>query len=309
MFPAISRCMKRILPLSFALIVTAAYFSHPALQVSAEGYISQRVTVNTATAPLRIGGGNMYIAADNANAGESFAVESSYVDADDNVWFEVEKGGRLLWISKSDCSIETTTENIEYKTFSSDNLPTIYISPSRQPHNLYAWGSTNEMEQMEALADDVAEILRSEYGFTVYVAPSYMRIIRSGRPTDALNKGCDIYLAVHSNATGTGALRRGAEAYYYSGSAQSKLLAENLVSCLDAASDYETDGAAGAVSAMECFDNFGYGEVREPSDMGMIAVLAEVDYHDNPETARMIIQKRQDIAEAIVEAIVITFIE
>ena len=163
------------------------------------------------------------------------------------------------------------------------------------------------MEQMEALAAVTADILREKYGFKVYIAPSYMRIIKSGRPSDAARKNCDIYLAIHSNATASGKKCSGAEGYYYSGSEQSRQLAENIVRELNSVSDYPPVNSAGAVSAMECFNNFGYGEVRDPSDFGMIAVLAEVDYHDNPDTARMIINKRRSIAEALARATAETF--
>lgn len=275
--------------------------------VSAGNYITQSISVKSDSAPMRIGGGDMFIVADKAAKGETFTAQSHYVDASGKVWFEVERNGRRLWLAKDNCIITNSLGKIPAREFSRENTPTIYLSPSRQPHNAYAVGGTNEMEQMEALAAVTADVLREKYGFKVYIAPSYMRIIKSGRPSDALSKDCDIYLAIHSNATASGEKCSGAEGYYYSGSEQSKLLAENIVRELNAVSDYPPTNSAGAVSAMECFDNFGYGEVRDPSDLGMIAVLAEVDYHDNPETASMIINQRQRIAEALVKATAETF--
>lgn len=277
------------------------------LPVYAENYITQTVIINSDNVPMKIGAGDMFITVDRATKGESLTVQSHYVDASDKAWFQVERGGKLLWVCKNNCTILNSMEEIPAREFSSENPPAIYLSPSRQPHNEYAVGDTNEMEQMEALSDVVSKILSDEYGFKVFTAPSYMRIIKSGRPSDALNKNCDVYLAIHSNATATGEKCSGAEAYYYAACEQSKLLAENIVYELNSASDYPPVNSAGTVSAMECFDNFGYGEVRDPSDLGMIAVLAEVDYHDNPETARMIIQERQRIAEALAKAVAETF--
>lgn len=273
----------------------------------AKNYIAQTITVNSDNVPMKIGGGDMFITADWTAKGENFTVQSHYVDASGKVWFEVERSGRMLWVCKNNCTVSNSLEEIPAHEFGRENPPTIYLSPSRQPHNGYAVGNTNEMEQMEALSDVVATILRDEYGFKVFTAPSYMRIIKSGRPSDALSKGCDVYLAIHSNATATGKKCSGAEAYYYAACKQSKLLAENIVYELNSASDYPSVNSRGIVSAMECFDNFGYGEVRDPSDLGMIAVLAEVDYHDNPETARMIIHERQRTAEALAKAVAETF--
>lgn len=275
--------------------------------VCAADYISQSVSVKSDNAPMRIGGGDMFIAVDKAAKGETYIMQSHYVDASGKVWFEVERSGRRLWLSKDNCTITNSLQEIPCKIFSRKNPPTIYLSPSRQPHNAYAAGGTNEMEQMEALAAVTADILREKYGFKVYISPSYMRIIKSGRPSDAALKKCDVYLAIHSNATASGKKCSGAEGYYYSGSEQSRQLAENIVRELNGVSDYPPVNSSGAVSAMECFNNFGYGEVRDPSDLGMIAVLAEVDYHDNPDTARMIINKRRRIAEALAKAAAETF--
>lgn len=290
----------------WAALVFAVMYAVMPPTVSAKGYITQTVTVTADHAPLRIGGGEMFVMADYARKGERFQALGHYVDASGKVWLATERGGRRLWVEKSDCAISNTLAEIPAKPFSRQKPPKIYLSPSRQPYNPYAVGAgkeTNEMEQMEALADELAEVLRTEYGCEVYIAPSYMRIAASGRPSDAAAKGCDIYLALHSNASPDGSQRTGAEAYYYAASAQSRQLAESIVRELDAASDIPAKGAAGAVSAMEYFNNFGYGEVRDPSNLGLIAVLAEVDYHDNPLTARRIIERKPEIAAALARAI------
>lgn len=293
---------KKMVSLFAAGVLTAIYCGMPPV-VRADGYITQTVTVTADRAPLRIGGGEMFLIADYARKGERFEALGHYVDAAGRVWLETERGGRRLWVAKSCCDISNTLGEIPEKDFSRENPPKIYLSPSRQPYNPYAVGSTNEMEQMEALAAELAHVLRGEYGCEVYIAPSYMRISAGGRPSDAAAKGCDIYLALHSNAAPDGGKRAGAEAYYYAASAQSRQLAESIVRELDAASEIPAQGAAGAVSAMEYFDNFGYGEVRDPSNLGLIAVLAEVDYHDNPDTARRIIENKQEIAQALARAV------
>lgn len=290
----------------WAALVFAVMYAVMPPTVSAKGYITQTVTVTADRAPLRIGGGEMFLIADYTQKGEHFEALGHYVDAAGKVWLATERGGRRLWVEKSNCTISNTLGEIPFKSFSRENPPKIYLSPSRQPYNPYVIGAgkkTNEMEQMEALANELAELLRKEYGCEVYVAPSYLRIMAAGRPSDAAAKGCDIYLALHSNASPDGSQRAGAEAYYYAASAQSRQLAESIVRELNTASDIPPKGAAGAVSAMEYFNNFGYGEVRDPSNLGLIAVLAEVDYHDNPVTARRIIEHKPEIAAALARAV------
>ncbi len=288
--------------LLFVVLVFAVMYCAAPPAVSAEGYVRQNITV-TADAPMRIGGGDMFIVTDRARKGETFDALEHYIDASGQVWFNVEREGRQLWISKKFCKIENSLGEIRVKKFSRENPPKVYISPSRQPYNKYAVGNTNEMEQMETLAAELADVLKKQYGCDVYVAPSYMRIIASARPADAAAMGCDIYLALHSNASADQETRTGAEAYYYSASEQSRQLAESIVRELNAVSDYPVKGSAGAVSAMEYFDNFGYGEVRDPSNLGLISVLAEVDYHDNPATARRIIEQKEEMAQALARAV------
>ena len=54
---------------------------------------------------------------------------------------------------------------------------------------------------------------------------------------------------------------------------------------------------------MTAFDNIGYGEVRDPSYFGMISLLAEVEYHDNADSARWIINNPNKIARALANAL------
>ena len=49
------------------------------------------------------------------------------------------------------------------------------------------------------------------------------------------------------------------------------------------------------------------GEIRTPNQYGLITVLAETDFHDNPQAAQWIINSKDAIARAYVVAIVNTF--
>ena len=39
---------------------------------------------------------------------------------------------------------------------------------------------------------------------------------------------------------------------------------------------------------MNAFNGSGYGEIRTPSKYGLIAVLVETDFHDNPRKKEMV---------------------
>ncbi len=58
---------------------------------------------------------------------------------------------------------------------------------------------------------------------------------------------------------------------------------------------------------MKAFNGIGYGEIRNPSKLGLISVLVETDFHDNPKTAQWIIDNKDGIARAYVNALVNTF--
>ena len=61
------------------------------------------------------------------------------------------------------------------------------------------------------------------------------------------------------------------------------------------------------VNGMEAFNGAGYGEVRTPTQNGLIGVLAETNFHDNPVTAEWIISNKDSIARAYITALVDTF--
>jgi len=57
---------------------------------------------------------------------------------------------------------------------------------------------------------------------------------------------------------------------------------------------------------MTQFNGSGYGEIRSPMQKGVIPVIIEVDFHDNPATARYIIDNEDSIAATLVKAITAT---
>jgi len=180
----------------------------------------------------------------------------------------------------------------------------IYLSPSNKPANKYVVGNTTEKIQMEAVAARVKAILDRDYNCETVMATLSMGIGSNERPQEAKNKGCDFYLAIHSNAAGSAtSTASGAVAFYHPDSAKSKTLATAAVNELNAVCPIKSNRASQVASGMTQFNGSGYGEIRSPMQKGIPAVLVEVNFHDNPSTAQWIIDNKDTIAAALVRAI------
>jgi N-acetylmuramoyl-L-alanine amidase len=182
----------------------------------------------------------------------------------------------------------------------------IYLSPSNQPANKYCVGNTTEKVEMEAVAKIAKEILDEEYDCETVLATLYLGIDIDERAKEAKDKGCQIYLAIHSNAGG-GSTASGAVAFYHPDSLNGKILATNAVKELNAICPIKSNRSISVESGMKAFNGIGYGEIRNPSKLGLLSVIVETDFHDNPKTAQWIIDNKNEIARAYVKAIVNTF--
>jgi N-acetylmuramoyl-L-alanine amidase len=163
----------------------------------------------------------------------------------------------------------------------------IFYSPSAQEHNLGAGDYGTEETEMNLIADiGIPDLVK--HGFTVF---------RNHR-TDDLNtiikwsnrnigsKG--LHIAVHSNATGVpGAKRRGCTVYCYKGSTEGRKLAQCIYDELSALTPVADRGA---------IESDYYGELRLTHS---VAVIIEVDFHDNIDGAKWIETHRTEIAKAI----------
>jgi len=187
-----------------------------------------------------------------------------------------------------------------------DGITRIYLSPSNQPANSYAVGNTTEKIEMEDVAARIYNILSENYDCEVIMATESLNIWLDGRPLEAKEKNSDIYLAIHSNA-GTTHVATGAVGFYHPLNSMSKILATNIIEELNNVNPIESNRHEQVKSGMEPFDGYGLAEVRGPSSYGLIAVLVETDFHDNPITASWIINNKDTIANAYVDGIVKTF--
>jgi N-acetylmuramoyl-L-alanine amidase len=180
----------------------------------------------------------------------------------------------------------------------------IYLSPSNQPHNSYVLGGTQEKAQMEGVAARIKAILDTEYVCEAAMATLSL-VGLSERAKEAKDAGCNVYLAIHSNS-GDGKAT-GAMAFYHPDQPQGKVLATNIVKELGAVCPVKSTRSSPVQDGMAQFGGAGMGEVRDPASLGLIAVLAETDFHDTPVTALWIVNNHDTIARAYVHALADTF--
>lgn len=157
----------------------------------------------------------------------------------------------------------------------------IFISPSNQTRNLYAYGNTTEAIQCGKIGAALQTALE-RCGFETKLMQYYSMADRVA----AANKwGADLYIPVHSNA--------------YNGKvAGTRLMAYNLTGAgykackaIFAQLAPITPGTSESITAAP-----GLYEIKHPAAP---TAYIEVDFHDNATAAKWIVEHTQDIAEAI----------
>jgi len=171
---------------------------------------------------------------------------------------------------------------------------------------LYAVGDTNEKIEMEDVASRIYKILNKDYVCEVIMATISLDIWLDGRSLEAEEENCDVYIAIHSNA-GVTKVATGAVGFYHPLNPTGKTLATNIIEELNNINPIKSNRHEQVSSGMKPFDGYGLAEVRCPSSYGLISVLIETDFHDNPFTASWIIHNKDIIANAYVDGIVKTF--
>ena len=268
-------------------------------------YLKRTVRVTADSFVLRAAPGASKAEVATVVKNDRMVVLNHDVDASGITWYEVRWGTLTGWIKRT--AVELTNHcSAPAALDCSLKTPVIYLSPSRQPANPFAAGNTNECEQMTRIANALKPILEARYDCIVYVAQYETPISKYCRPTEAAELGADIYLAIHSNAGGGAGHGYGTQAYYFPGSAQNKLMAENLVKAISAIAPF-TDDAEGAINGMNLLGGCGYGEVRDPGGFGMLSILLEVEFHDHADSAQWIIDNTEAIAAAIADGLDATF--
>lgn len=178
------------------------------------------------------------------------------------------------------------------------NPKIVYLSPSNQMTNPYTGINTNEGAQMQ----DVARLLKpmlEEMGFIVYIGDVKVPLI--DRATEAKKLNADIYVAIHSNATG--GVNKGewqGSIVFHSNNKGSKQLAQSVSKHLSALTPTKDDGIKN-----DSLTASPYKEIYYPK---MANVLVEVEFHDYLPYASWILNNKKEIAAAFANSILDYFL-
>ena len=157
----------------------------------------------------------------------------------------------------------------------------IYISPSDQTENRYAWGNTNEHAQCQRIAEAEAAALRRS-GVEVKLAAFGATMAQRCAESDAWR--ADIHNCVHTNAS------------------NGKVMGTRMFCFAIPGKGYDACKAVFAELAplspgtSENIQKASYYEVRVPNAP---SVYCECEFHDAAEGAKWIVEHTTDIGEAI----------
>lgn len=161
----------------------------------------------------------------------------------------------------------------------------VYISPSDQTENRYAWGNTNEHVQCQKIAEAEAAALRRS-GVEVKLAAFGTTMAQRCAESDAW--GADIHNCVHTNAFNGKVMGTRMFCYAIPGKGY------------DACKAVFAELAPLSPGTSENIQKASYYEVRVPNAP---SVYCECEFHDTAEGARWIVEHTTDIGEAIAKGL------
>lgn len=164
----------------------------------------------------------------------------------------------------------------------------IYVSPSDQVGNLYAYGDTNEAAVCREIAGKLCTALE-RCGFeskTDYADGSDAMYNRCKQSDDW---GADLHLCIHTNAFNAQVTGTRIFSYNYTGESY------KACKCVFDALAPVTPGTSENITA-----NASLYEIRVPE---AVSVYVEVDFHDVPKMAKWLIENTTQVAEAICKGV------
>ena len=275
-------------------------------KIGSKRYFTRTITIKSNYTKVYDGVGKNTTVVGKINAKKSFTAQEWAADANDTTWYRFIYNGRNVWVPRTSVNVVNNYTAIPDRKFNDGGIPVIYISPSKQPDNAYAYGSTTEQEQMYRVGNALKKILDEEYYCITHIPSTALPLGLHNRAYDAYIRDADVYLAIHSNAISSKAVY-GSIGYYSPNCNQSKQLSQNIVTEMNKICIKKPTIKNQLREGMSAYDNTGYGEVRDPSYYGMVGVLAKVEYHDNKDSAKWIINNTDKIARALANALEKTF--
>ena len=160
----------------------------------------------------------------------------------------------------------------------------IYLSPSSQHENPYAYGGTNEAAQCMKIAQ-ACEVALKRCGFNVAVGGGTMYT----RVPDSNKWGADLHVAIHTNAAN--GKTTGTRCYGYRAGGDGFRAARTIFNVLAPITPGTSEGV---------FENRSWYEMVKTR---AACAYVECEFHDVPETAKWIIEHTKEIGEAIAQGI------
>ena len=161
----------------------------------------------------------------------------------------------------------------------------IYLSPSNQEGNMYAYGNTSEMEQCNRIAD-AAKAALERCGFEVKKALKGQAMRTSIAESNTW--GADLHIPIHTNAGGG----QGTVVFVYNKNTTNMKFAEPIYREVQAVTPGGIDYGIR--------ENPGLAELNSTN---AIAVYVEADFHDNKEIAKWLIENPRTVGEAIAKGV------
>lgn len=174
----------------------------------------------------------------------------------------------------------------------------IYLSPSRQKHNMYKgiYSHLSERDTMVELAIYMERDITKYEEVKVKIATLSMEV--QDRVIEAKNWGADIYMALHTNAAGTSpSTARGPIALVHPDNKECMTLSKLLVDRLKEITPHGTN------RSKDLWGSTGTYEVKHPHNYGMTPVYLEIDFHDNEKTAKYIVESIPTISLALAKGL------
>ena len=163
----------------------------------------------------------------------------------------------------------------------------IFISPSNQNANTYAYGNTNEAVQCGRIGK-ATEAALQRCGFLTKLEQydtMQNRVLHSDQ------WGADMHLAIHTNAT-TQHTAGGTQVFFYAYNGFGNVACKAVFD--------ELKGITPGSNAEVCKKNSALYEVHKPN---ATSVYCEVEFHDVAAYAKWIIENTEQIAEAITRGV------
>jgi len=164
----------------------------------------------------------------------------------------------------------------------------IYVSPSDQVRNLYAYGDTNEAVVCREIAGKLCVALE-RCGFETKTDYSDGSDAMYARCRQSDDWGADLHICIHTNAFNGQVTGTRIFSYNYTGESY------KACKCVFDALAPVTPGTSENITA-----NSSLYEIRVPN---AVSVYVEVDFHDVPKMAKWLIENTDAVAEAICKGV------